>query len=119
MNEMDKKRLLSFRKQNFLTWGKLKELAAKHNVPDDALIVAERVEDYYFDKGDWEVYCKDNEMSLDAEKYNKKIKRKKRKDEDDLYTEKDIQDLKSQYHPIWSPVFYQEDPEVLFLDLHY
>lgn len=27
--------------------------------------------------------------------------------------------LKNQYHPVWGPVFYSNDPDVLFLDLHY
>lgn len=24
-----------------------------------------------------------------------------------------------QYHPAWSPVFYKDDPDFLFIDLHY
>jgi hypothetical protein len=28
-------------------------------------------------------------------------------------------ELKDQYHPIWSPVLYMDDKDILFLDLHY
>lgn len=30
-----------------------------------------------------------------------------------------VDELKEQYHPAWSCVYYKDDPDVLFIDLHY
>jgi len=39
--------------------------------------------------------------------------------EDRLYTEEEIESMKDQYSPVWSIVQYKDDPNNLYLDLHY
>lgn len=48
MNIINKEGLDSFRKTGYLTVGKLKSFIEKNNIPDDALVLIERVEDKYF-----------------------------------------------------------------------
>lgn len=81
-----------------MTVGWLKKFIKENNIPDDAQIFVERVEDVYFEKHGWSKTSvfKDNDMSLDTK--------------DDSF--------KTQYHPIWSPVKYKDDNN-LYLDLHY
>src|SRR5688572_3452536 len=117
MGEIDKKRLLSYRESHYLTWGQLKEFAKKHNISDNALVVVERVEDIYFKKHNWDVYAKETQQSLNAQNHNNHVNKGKWAGR--LFTEQEILDFKTKYHPAWSPVFYPEDPEVLFLDIHY
>ena len=73
-----------------LTVGELKEFINKHNLPDDAKVLIERVEDKYYENHGWGVYLKDG-----------------------------IWDYKIQYHPALSCVKYVDENENLFIDLHY
>jgi len=75
--------------KEFLTVGKLKDFLAKHDLPDDAKVLVERLEDRYFENNNWPVYIKPGEMGL------------------------------NQYHPVWSGVHYKDDKDILFLDVHY
>lgn len=75
--------------QHFLTVGRLKEFLAKNELPDDAKVLIERVEDAYYENNNWSVYEKDTDMG------------------------------KAQYTPAWCAVRYQEDKDLLFIDLHY
>lgn len=76
--------------KDFLTVGDLKKFLEKNNLPDDAPVLAQRVEDRYFEKCDWSVYPKNDEHEGISE-----------------------------YHPVWGGVFYREDADILFLDMHY
>lgn len=81
-----------------MTVGWLKKFIEENNIPDESLILVQRVEDVYFEKHGWSKSSvfKDNDMSLDTN--------------DDGF--------KTEYHRIWSPVKYKDDDN-LYLDLHY
>jgi hypothetical protein len=74
---------------HFLTVGQLKDELDKY--PDDALVVAQRVEDVYYETRNWKTIDKP----------------------DSIYP-----DHIQQYSPVWSVCHYNDD-NCLFLDLHY
>ena len=79
------------RHKDYLTVGHLKKQLADY--PDDALVVAQRVEDMYYDVlNGWETLKKPN----------------------NVYPE-----FNSEYTAVWSPVSYGDDRECFYLDLHY
>lgn len=80
-----------FREQHkdYLTVGELKKYLTDY--PDDALVVAQRVEDVYYEKHGWKTLKKP----------------------DHLYPEHN-----NQYSAVWSMVSY-DDKECCYLDLHY
>lgn len=79
--------------QDWLTVGRLKAFLEKHNLPDDAKVVTQRIEDTYFEDHDWGVLEKDTEVcGIPA---------------------------KAQYHPAWCCVKYSDEDNILFIDLHY
>ena len=45
-----------------LTIGDLKKFIEKHDLPDDAIVLVERVEDIYFDKYSWETVKKPHDI---------------------------------------------------------
>ncbi len=75
---------------HYLRVGDLKKQLDEY--PDDALVVAQRVEDVYYEKYNWETIDKP----------------------DPMYT-----DHFQQYHPVWSICHYKDDKNCLYLDLHY
>lgn len=84
-----------------LTVGDLKKFIAEYNLPDNAVVVTERVQDFYYENNNWGVYLKKNE-----------------------YTDKDadgnfVKDTMTQYTPAWCCVKYKDEDDILFIDLHY
>ena len=79
-------------KGGYLTVGQLKK--ELENYPDDALVVSQRIEDWYYNtpNNGWDVITKP----------------------DNLYPGKD-----NEYTPVWSICRYGDDFHCLFLDLHY
>jgi hypothetical protein len=86
---------------HFLTVGGLREFLNKHNLPDTAKVVVQRVEDVYYEKHNWGVYLKEGEHTFKN---------------DDGTIEKSSME---QYHPAWCCVKYNDEDDVLFIDLHY
>lgn len=86
-----------------LTVGELKEFLNKHDLPDTAKVVVQRVEDVYYDELGWGVYLKEGEYSVRDETGNA------------------IEDSLEQYSPAWCCVKYNDEDEddILFIDLHY
>lgn len=76
----------------YLTVGQLKK--ELENYPDDALVVSQRIEDWYYNtpNNGWDTIKKP----------------------DNLYPGKD-----NEYTPVWSICRYGDDFHCLFLDLHY
>jgi hypothetical protein len=74
---------------HYLTVGQLRDKLDKY--PDDALVVAQRVEDIYYETRNWKTIDKPDLIYPD-------------------YTQ--------QYSPVWSTCDYNDD-NCLFLDLHY
>lgn len=137
-----------------LTVGKLKDFITKFNIPDNAPVLIQRVEDTYFDGVDisgcrgcqdtengiypegskaegWGVYLKEDEFCYHQRKINaemeEEIIRRANGEEPEYPNIKNPADriieitdeMCDQYHPAWSCVYYKEDPNILFIDLHY
>lgn len=93
--------------QSALTVGRLKEFLEKSNLPDDSPVLIQRVEDYYYESCDWGVYVKRAEHYYDM------------KEHDHTLTEDELFKYKEQYHPAFSCVKYNDEDDILFIDLHY
>jgi hypothetical protein len=154
MNKIEKKDLYRYANNGFLTVGRLKKFIEENNLPDDAPVVVQRIEDRYYEGNDisgmlgcpdtedgiyppgsksqgWGVYLKEGDTYHNVKTMNVRMKEEliRRKngepgkfpkiDDPEKYIEELNDQLKDQYHPIWSPVFYRDDKDILFLDLHY
>lgn len=127
---LNKEELLSYLNHGYMTVGALKKFIEKHEVPDDALVVVQRVEDFYYEDHGWKVYLKEAEHSNWMKSYNDALDRGEFDDKEKYpdfkdemrkkFTEEQIIEASSQYHPAWCPVLYEGDgKEILFIDLHY
>ena len=127
---LSKEKLLSYRESHYLTVGRLLEFIKKNNIPEDAIVVSQRVEDIYFETHSWGVYQKEGDHTRWMRDMNKKIDAGVFNDKEKFplvteemkkkFTEDDINEAMDQYHPVWSPVLYKDDKDdILFLDLHY
>lgn len=127
---LSKEKLLSYRENHFLTVGKLLEFIKENNIPEDALVVSQRVEDIYYETHNWGVYLKDGYHSHWMKDMNQKIDEGAFDDKNQFpmvteemkkkFTEDEITEAHEQYHPVWCPVLYKDDKDdILFLDLHY
>lgn len=118
---------------NHLTVGGLKRSIDKFNIPDEAIVIVQRIEDVYYEKLNWGVLLKEGEHYNNAIQLNgdmkKEIARRERGEEPEYPEIKDpnkficedeniLRELKDQYHPAWGVVGY-EDKDFLFIDLHY
>ena len=105
----------------------LLEFIKEHNLPEDARVMIQRVEDTYFENNHWGVYLKEGEESYYCREWNKNIKNKEWIEEhpdikqENLkeFTENDIRESMEQYHPAWCCVKYKDEDDLLFIDLHY
>jgi len=85
----------------YLTVGGLKEFLNKHNLPVSAKVVVQRIEDVYYEKHNWGVYLKEGEHTFKDDNGNI------------------VKSSMEQYHPAWCCVKYNDEDNVLFIDLHY
>ncbi len=126
-HELTKEELLEY-KQNNLTVGELKKYLVEHDIPDDAMVLVQRVEDVYFEDHYWGVYLKEGEEAYHCRKWNENIKDKRYlKDHPGLknmmtpFSEEAIREAHEQYHPVRCCVTYVDDKDnndFLFMDLH-
>lgn len=86
---------------NCLTVGELKKFLNEYKLPDDAKVVIQRIEDVCYEKYGWGVYLKEGEQT-------------RKNDDGDV-----DKNTMEQYHPAWSCVKYNDENDVLFIDLHY
>lgn len=101
LNEITKEELINGY-EHFMTVGELKEFLYKHNIEDNAKVLIQRIEDKYFEKGQWGVYLKEGEHTV--------------KDKDGNVVKESLE----QYHPAWCCVRYEDEGNsMLFIDLHY
>jgi hypothetical protein len=102
-------------KGDYLTVGKLKEIL--YNYPNDALVVAQRVEDRYYEGVD--ISGMSGRLSDGTfgtlPPGSKATGWQTLKKPDHLYPEEE----NNEYSPVWSVVHYKDDTDCLFLDLHY
>jgi hypothetical protein len=103
------------------TFGNLKEWCDKFSVPDNAVIMIERVYDFYYDHNHWGVYKKKSEFAYDMERFNENILDKEEYPHPMTvpFTEEQIKDSYTQYTRAWSCAYYSDDKEMLFINLHY
>lgn len=109
--------------------GDLKKFLDKHSLDDNAIVMVQRVEDIYYEKNNWGVYLKKGESYNYCLKHNRDVESGKYLDKEKypnikpenlkIMSEKDMQDAMDQYHPAWSCIRYNDDKEMLFIDLHY
>lgn len=130
MEKISKKDLKK-RYKDFMTVGDLKKFIEKYQVPDDAKVLIQRVEDVYYDKHHWGVYLKKDHHYYSTLYLNKIMKaeiKRRKAGKKPKYSIKDpsmairkpTDDDKTQYHPAWSCVGYKDDiKDFLFIDLHY
>ena len=112
MKTMTKEETKGFK--HYLTVGALLEFIEKHNIPHTALILAQRVEDFYYEKHGWRSYTKEGEECAYLRRMNQHL------DPAFHSSEEEIAKAREQYHPVWCPVIYEDDKDdFLFLDLHY
>lgn len=100
-----------------MTVGWLKKFIEENNIPDESLILVERVTDSYYQKGKgwWEnSVFKENDMYLDMKEYKETCYNMQEVN----MTDEELESFKTQYHSIWCPVKYKDDNN-LYLDLHY
>jgi hypothetical protein len=151
MDKIKKEDLYRYTNNGFLTVGQLKKFIEENNLPDDAPVVVQRIEDSYYEGRDisgmsgcpdtedgiyppgsrsegWGVYLKEGDSYYSAKTINirmeEEIARRKNGEsgmieDPEKYIQELNDELKDQYHPIWSPVLYMDDKDILFLDLHY
>lgn len=100
IKEITKEELIN-QYQDYLTVGDLKNFLNKHNLPDNAKVVVQRIEDIYYEKHNWGLYLKEGEHVLKDEQGNI------------------IKESLEQYHPAWCCVKYNNEDDVLFIDMHY
>jgi len=82
--------------EHFLTAGGIKKFIEENNIPDTAKVLIERVHDVYYEKHGWGVYLKPG-----------------------MHSDAGIPETMNQYHPAWCCVKYSDEPNILFIDLHY
>jgi len=116
--------------KDYLTVGRLRKFLDQHpEIPDDALVLAQRVEDMYYEKGGWGVVLKEghyyNMVKTNNVRMQEEIQRRKNGEHPKYEIEdpsKYITELtdgwKEQYHPAWSCLKYRDDDN-LYIDLHY
>jgi hypothetical protein len=109
-----------------MTVKELKE--AIENLPDDAIVYYQRIEDVYFEKHNWNVVKKEGEHYHSLMDWNRDIDSGKYLD-DEQYpdikpenllkaTEKDLEESKEQYIKAFCAVKYGNDNN-LYIDAHY
>ncbi len=129
LRELTKQDIKKLNGGHHLTVGSIKEFINRHNLPDDAPVVIQRVQDYYYENCHWGVYLKEGEQAHSLKSFNEDLKNGEYSDIKkyphligetfEPHSEKDIKDAMCQYTPAWSCVRYNDDTDILFIDLHY
>lgn len=122
---------------DYCTVGDLKKFLEKHNLPDNAKILLQRVEDKYFEAGNvhpqssaWETIKKEGLFYHQAIERNEKIVNGEYNDKEQyplldeesikaMYiSEEELETLKEQFVVAWCPVKYENDDN-LYFHAHY
>lgn len=114
--------LESYKRNGYLTVKELKK--ALEGLPDDALVLSQRIEDIYFEKYNWDVVKKENHWTA---QYKPQGDHYISEDVDALiengepiveYSAEFFESLKDEFIPAWCTGKYEDDPN-LYLFLHY
>jgi len=117
---------------HYATVDDLLKFIERNNIPLDASILMQRVTDWYFVEGSWKTHKKkgfhyhcavrtNNDMQ--AEMWRRNAGHEPTISAEDpskyIFSEENLNEMREEYYPAWSPVFYKDEPNVLFLDAHY
>jgi hypothetical protein len=113
---------------DFCTVGELLEFIEKNNIPKDSKILAQRVEDLYFEEHNWKPIRKEGEFFYQALDWKNKAlsgEFSNKEEYPDMHDETikkiidvDLEEMKEQYTVIFQPIYYP-DSKHLFLNSHY
>jgi len=116
--------------KNYLTVGKLRKYLEQHpELPDDANVLIQRVEDRYYEKNGWGVVLKEGYHYQMNKTHNIRMEEEIRRRKNGEHPKYDTEDpskhivelgdsMKEQYHPAFSCLKYKDDDN-LYIDLHY
>jgi hypothetical protein len=118
------------RYRDFMSVGDLKKFLAENpDIPDNAKVLVQRVEDVYYEKHSWGVVLKKGHHYYMEEEHNKKMQREVERRASGKEPHYSIEDpskaiieldesAMEQYHPAWCCLKYEDDNN-LYIDLHY
>lgn len=116
--------------KDYLTVGRLRKFLEQNpELPDDSLVLIQRVEDMYYEKGGWGVVLKEghyyNMVKTNNVRMQEEIQRRKNgehpkyeMEDPSKYITELTDEWKEQYHPAWTCLRYRDDNN-LYIDLHY
>lgn len=116
--------------KDYLTVGKLKKFLEEHpELPDDANVLIQRVEDRYYEENGWGVVMKEGYWYHAISDKNKEMEDEILRRENGEEPQYDLEDpskfitelndgYKEQYHPAFCCLRYKDDDN-LYIDLHY
>ena len=116
--------------KDYLTVGKLRKFLEQNpELPNDSLVLIQRVEDMYYEKGGWGVVLKEghyyNMVKTNNVRMQEEIQRRKNgehpkyeMEDPSKYITELTDEWKEQYHPAWTCLRYRDDNN-LYIDLHY
>lgn len=112
----------------YYTVGDLLNFIRDNNIPMNAKILLQRVEDVYFEKNGWKTINKEGFWFNSSKSFNERIDSKEFNDKEEYpdlkeenlvrFSEEELENSKDKYYPCWSPVKYGDDDN-LYLDAHY
>lgn len=111
--------------EHYCTVGQLKKILEEKNVPDDAKILIQRVEDVYFEEYNWGTVKKKGDTYYSEKRLIDKAKPGGEFHDKEQYpnineeiiknildSEKDLDELKDEYVPAWWPIKYDDDDNI-------
>ena len=116
--------------KDYLTVGKLRKFLEQNpELPNDSLVLIQRVEDMYYEKGVCGVVLKEghyyNMVKTNNVRMQEEIQRRKNgehpkyeMEDPSKYITELTDEWKEQYHPAWTCLRYRDDNN-LYIDLHY
>lgn len=126
--ELSKEELLN-KYHDYLTVGGMKKVFEEQQLSDDAKILIERVQDFYYENNHWSVFRHGGYWYYSSLRMNEKIdsgefadkSRYPKIDDPEKFrtSEKDLHEMQSQYHPAFCCFKSEEHPEFLLINLHY
>lgn len=112
-----------------LTVGDLKKFIKEHDIPNNAPVLVQRVEDFYFENNGWGVLPQKSEWYYQMQEMNELIDSGKYSNEDNYPNIKDPEKFRSskeemeaskdQYVPAWCCVREQDKNNILLIHMHY
>ena len=105
---------------HYSTVGELLKFIKDNNIPDDAKILMQRVEDVYFDKHGWTTTNKEGYEYHSIVSMNEALKAKEKTflNRTEPLSEEELEACKERYYHCWCQVKYSGDDN-LYLDAHY